>query len=151
MNKALAVAVLLLAALALAFAASNTPLVNFAGPRVIARVNLTNQTAKIPTTTIFTPPQSGLYRASAYMMMTTPVSGGDWVVLLSWNDEVGAENTFLAQLDTGAVPPQDYAEPLGTPDCTVVFRALAGIPVTYQVYGTPAGTYSLFIVVERLD
>src|SRR5258708_17181178 len=98
MNKALAVAVLLLAALALAFAASNTPVVNFAGPRVIAKVNLTHHTAKIPTTTIFTPPQTGLYRASAYMMITTPVSGEDWAVPLSCNAEVGAEKTVPPQL-----------------------------------------------------
>jgi hypothetical protein len=154
LNKTVAVCVVLFAVLALSFATNRSavPSGTLAGPRVIARVNLTNQTATIPTTTIFTPQQTGLYRASAYMNMTTPVSGGLWAVLLNWNDDVGAESTFLAQLDTGASPPQDYGSSgTGVPDCTVIFRGLAGTPVTYQVYGTPAGTYSLFIVVERLD
>jgi hypothetical protein len=71
MNKTLCVMVVLLGgALALSFGSASTA---FVGPRVIAKVGLVDQTTGIPTTTLITVPETGLYRASAYMTMTTPV------------------------------------------------------------------------------
>jgi hypothetical protein len=151
MNRILAATVLLLVALAIGFArdVSDAP----AGPRVIARISLANQTAAIPTTTVFTPADSGLFRASAYMTMTTPGTGGAyWVLPLNWTDDAGEETTFLAQLPVSSVPPQDYGLSLGgEPNCTVVFRAVGGMPVTYSVYAGNRGTYALFMTIEKLD
>lgn len=151
MNKVLAMAVLVFAILAISFATSGPNAT--AGPRVVAKVNLTNQTMAIPTTTIFTPPESGLYRASAYMTMTTSVNSGSyWTLPLNWTDDSGGEQAFLSELPLSSTPPGDYGiSPAGDPNCTIVFRALAGTPVTYYVYGGPGGTYALFITIERLD
>ncbi len=74
-NKTLAVAVVLLGALAVGLATNQSAPTTFLGPRVVATVNLTNQTESIPTTTIFRPPVSGLYRASVYMTNTVPGNG----------------------------------------------------------------------------
>jgi hypothetical protein len=158
MNKILAIAFLLVSALAIGFAtsgATHPSAGTFAGPRVIAKVNLTNQTSAIPTTTLFTAPETGLYRVSGYLTMTTPVIGGSysWIVPLTWNDDAGTETAFFAAIGTASVPPQDFAgNANGTPDSTFVIRVLAGTPVTFYSYtGIAGGTYALFMVAERLD
>jgi len=149
MNKALAVAVILLGALAIGFATNNTPAGTFAGPRVIAKVALTNQTANIPITTIFNVPATGVYRVSAYL--TQPVLGNNgysWELAFGWTDDSGAEWVGLLY-DNGQPPPQDYAVPEAV-SVPFTFSAVAGTPVTYQVYGNAGGTYEVYLVVERL-
>jgi len=151
MNKALAVAVLLLGTLAIGFATnvSNAPAGTFAGPRVIAKVALTNQTANIPTTTILNVPATGVYRASAYM--TQPTVGtiyGAWDLSLSWTDNSGPEAVGLLST-TQQPPPNDYATP-GAVSVPFTFSAVAGTPVTYEVYGSDGGTYEVYVVIERL-
>jgi hypothetical protein len=155
MNKALAVAVLLIGAFVLGFATNNTGVSDdhFREPHVIAKVDLTNQTAGIPTTTIFTPTHTGLYRLSNAMTMSTPVpnSNGQWTLFLNWTDEGGMETAFLAQLSDSATPPQDYPTP-GLGENPIIFKALAGTPVSYQVFSDfGAGTYAISFVVERID
>jgi hypothetical protein len=69
MHKTLCVAVLLLPTFALAQGGkSATP--PFPSPLIVAKGKLVNQTAPIPTTTIFTPIQTGLYRLSVYATVT---------------------------------------------------------------------------------
>ena len=154
MNRTLAVSLLLLAALAIGFATNNStsaPPGSFFGPRVVAKVSLTNQTAAIPTTTIFTPAQTGLYRVSVVTVMTTPGTDGNlWNVMFNWTDDAGAEQTWLAQLFDYSTPPNDYPVN-GYTQNPWTFRANAGTPVQYWVYGAASGTYDLFLVVERLD
>jgi hypothetical protein len=142
MNRTLTIAVLLLGTLALAYARNNVGAVapaNLLGPRVVAVADLSNQTAPIPTTTIFTAPRSGLYRVSSYIVTTTPgnLDNGFWVLWLGWTDEAGAETTDLLEL-RGVVTPSvanGYTplpgENLGTPGGgpSFVLHAIAGTPI----------------------
>jgi len=150
MNKALAVAVLLVGAFVFGFATNNTA---DREPHVVAKVDFTNQTAGIPTTTIFTPTHTGLYRVSNAMTMSSPVpnSNGGWNLIFNWTDEGGTETAFLAQLSNAATPNQDYPTP-GLGENPLIFKALAGTPVSYQVFSDfGAGTYAISFVVERID
>src|SRR5258706_13448177 len=74
MFKTLCVAVLLLSTFALTQARNST--VGPVSPPIVARGKLLNQTAPIPTTTIFTPTQTGLYRLSVYGTVTTSTCSG---------------------------------------------------------------------------
>jgi hypothetical protein len=47
-------------------------------PRIVAKIDLTGQTATIPTTTIVAPKKNGLYRISAYSAITVPGGHGWW-------------------------------------------------------------------------
>jgi hypothetical protein len=132
-------------------------------PRVVAKVSLTGQTAVIPTTTIFTPKASGLYRISVYGAMTKPVSenAANWDVSLGWTDDAGAEGAGLMEIEDWYAPPAAFGacvspflstteqSPAG---CVLVARNVAGQPLTYSVgaYNSPGGTYELFITVEQL-
>jgi hypothetical protein len=154
MYKALCVATLLLATFALtsgskfADASPATP----PSPVIVARAKLVNQTAPIPTTTIFTPTQTGLFRFSAYTTQTMPVSGDSryWSINLYWTDDAGPQlNTQLIQCVCGGFGS------VGWPSGTVgIFEATAGQPVSYSVSlpsGTDGGTYSLYYTIERLE
>src|SRR5258706_13944405 len=89
MFKTLCVAVLLLSTFALTQARNST--VGPVSPPIVARGKLLNQTAPIPTTTIFTPTQTGLYRLSVYGTVTTSTcSGSSGVPKSQWTHDVGA-------------------------------------------------------------
>lgn len=149
----------LLAAAASCFGQTAGP----AYPRVVATVSLTGQTASIPTTTIFTPKKSGLYRVSVYGAMTTPVSenAASWDVFLGWTDDAGAEVTGFMYIADWWAPPAAYGScgaggfssaAQNGAGCVQVVRNVAGQPLTYAVgtYNNPSGTYELFITVEQL-
>jgi hypothetical protein len=165
MNKTLAVAILLLGVFAIGFATNKSnavPAGPFIGPHVIATAKATNQTAPITSTTIFTPPISGLYRISSYMATTTPgtLDNGYWTLVLGWTDDAGVEGMSPLELRGVVSPPNafgftaqagDYNSFLGG-GSSFVFRAIAGSPVTYSVLNTGTdGTYEVFLVAERLD
>jgi hypothetical protein len=60
-------------------------------PAVVATIALYNQTANIPTTTLFTPATNGLYRFTAYMAETVAGgTGGIWSLEVYWNDFAGS-------------------------------------------------------------
>jgi hypothetical protein len=163
MNKTLAVAILLFGVLAISFGTNNS--VNpqtFPGPHVVATTTVINQTTAIPTTTIFTPQHTGLYRISSYMATTTPgtLDSGYWVLWLGWTDEAGAEIMAPLELRGVVVAPYDYGFTPSIGDANAfpgggssfVVRAIAGTPVTYAVTnGGTNGTYEVFLVVERLE
>src|SRR5258706_4889680 len=89
MFKTLCVAVLLLSTFALTQARNST--VGPVSPPIVARGKLLNQTAPIPTTTIFTPTQTGLYRLSVYGTVTTSTcSGSEFDLDPALLDEFGA-------------------------------------------------------------
>src|ERR1700730_7883111 len=73
MNKTLCAVALLMGTLALTGSQSAAVPAAPTSPPIIARVKLANQTAAIPTTTIFTPAQTGLYRISLYLTQTIAV------------------------------------------------------------------------------
>ena len=147
MNKALAVAVLLFGALAIGFAINDSPAA-FIGPRVVAKINLTNQTSQIPPTTLFTPPTSGMFRISVYETMTAAGDGNG--VVLNWTDEAGLESANVGGIQPGSGP---YClSAAGPPPCGTTLFAEAGAPIIYQISSDAnGGTYDLHIVVERLE
>lgn len=159
MNKTLAVAVLLLGALAIGFATNSDSVVKTStGPRIVARVKLTNKTAPVPDSILFTPTQSGLFRISVYMTVTVPTTnslGGGWYVPLTWTDDAGTEQLTIAGIANTSVPPQDNSTSgnTGNPNYNPVIWADAGTPVTYSVVseGTMGGTYEMFMVAEQLE
>jgi hypothetical protein len=147
MNKALALAVVMLVALTIGFA-MNQPS-TFLGPRVVATANLTNQTNSIPTTMIFRPPVNGVYRASVYMSQITPGNGTN--VMLDWTDNAGEEIALVGNTQNSPAPPTAYCTSgSNTLPCGTTFFAKAGTPVSYWTQAT-GGTYDLFIVIERLE
>src|SRR5258708_639020 len=162
MNKPLAVAGLVLGPLVLGFATNNSDTATgFVGPHVVATVKVTNQTAAIPTTTIYRPRQSGLYRISSYIATTTPgnLDGGYWNLWLGWTDDAGAETMAPLELRGVVTPPNAYGYTPSTGDLNAfpgggssfVIRAVAGTPVTYAVTNTGTnGTYEVVLAVERL-
>jgi hypothetical protein len=149
MNKTFAVAVVLVGVFALGFAANKSS-TSFLGPRVVATVNLVNQTADIPVTTIFTPPITGLYRVSTYMTMT--VSGHGYLTL-NWTDNAGVESAIVSTTQNSSPPPYDYCNYDNVPCSPTTFIAKAGTPVSYstQGFGSGSGTYEVYIVIERLE
>ena len=158
MYKTLCAVALLLGTLALSGSQSAAiPAASPSSPPIIARVKLTNQTAAIPTTTIFTPAQTGLYRASLYMTQTTavPTSNGVWFFEIVWTDDAGTESAAPISVNVNQVPPNAWGNYGYTNGGTLlVFEAKAGQPVTYTVPfgGTgDGGAYSLYFTVERLE
>jgi len=130
------------------------PNAGFTSPIFVSRLGLQGQTQPIPTTTLFTVPQSGLYRLSTYMATTqTDPSGNGWILQFDYTDDAGLETMFPLTVYSNKKPPSAFAlsyafdDPVG-----ITFRAVAGTPVHYAVNTTQGqgGTYELFIVVERL-
>src|SRR5260370_28594260 len=106
MYKSACVVVILLAAFA--FTSGSRPAdaspTTSIGPAIVARGKLTNQTAPIPSTTIFTPTQTGLYRLSVYATISKadPTGGSFWTLSPSWTDDGGNETSFALLVGPGA-------------------------------------------------
>jgi hypothetical protein len=159
MYKNLSIAVLLVAFGLVAMRSNGLPPSGQNAPVVVAKVVLENQTNAIPTTTVFTPTVSGLYRIHAYM--TVPGSAnssnpGYWQMNLGWTDQAGVEAVGdVIQTFANATPPGAFGfGTTGVPGVVLLVQSEAGQPITYSVTGagTPYdnGTYSLFFAVERL-
>jgi hypothetical protein len=136
-------------------------------PVIVAKGKLLNQTAPIPTTNMFTPTQTGLYRLSVYMFLAVPnaQSCGYWYYMLNWTDSAGVEQYGLnydssrpvlslegQQLPAGAWAYNVY----NAPSQVVTFQAVAGSAVTYSVTENQNGcgedgTYDLYYALERLE
>jgi hypothetical protein len=129
-------------------------------PTIVAKGKLVNQAAPIPTTTLFTPSQSGLFRLSAYATITTaaPNYGSFWEYNFTWTDDSGiiaggGNSVLFAGSGNSVLGPFVWNGVAGFGP-TVVFEAKAGIPVTYNVtlLGPSDGSaYSLYYTVERLE
>jgi hypothetical protein len=159
MYKTIAVAALLLAAFVFTSgnrSADASP-TTLPSPVIVARVALLGQTATIPTTTLFTPKVSGLFRISAYLAMTTQgTTGGVWTFQVGWTDEAGAEAPTEVPLyvTDNQRPPNAFAWGQNiSGEQTVILRAIANTPVTYTVFGdaSAGGAYEVFITAERLE
>jgi hypothetical protein len=161
MYKTLGIAVVLLAAFAFlsgsrsADASPTTPI----SPPIVARAKLLNQTAPIPTTTILTPTQSGLYRLSVYGTVTQldTISTVFWDFQPSWTDDNGTPNLltgfYFTENGDSTVQPFFWTAD-GFSGASVVLQAKAGTPITYAVTQTGAlgnGQYSLYYTLERLE
>jgi hypothetical protein len=130
------------------------------GPAIIAHVKLVNQTAPIPSTTIFTPSQNGLYRLSAYATITTPAQSDSsyWTFSFDWTDDsgqtaFGGNGVLYPTSGNGVAGPFGWANVAGFGP-TIVFEAKAGLPVTYSMTlngPADASVYALYFTVERLE
>jgi hypothetical protein len=169
MYKSICVVAILLAAFASmsgsrsADASPTTP----SSPVIVAKGKLVNQTAPIPTTTIFTPTQSGLYRLSVYMVTTVTdhLSLSLWDYQLNWSDAAGAEQCggqgtliftpYVLTLPGGTYPNVAWASNSASmPGQVVAFQAVAGFPITYSVMqsgGSDNSAYALYYTLERLE
>jgi len=121
------------------------------GPGVptVASVQLTNLTSDLPTTTIFTPSTSGLYRISADMVAVQGGSGGNWNFYLDWTDDAGVAQEEGEVFVCAGCGPYNPARSF-----PFVFRTNANTPVTYKTSHTPGtegSTYEVFFVVEQLQ
>jgi len=157
MKKTFAVfALVLLVAFAVVGVSASGPASASSFPIIIGKIALTNQTAAIAPTTVFTPVQDGLFRMSVYMTQTPPTSSTDyWFFNANWTDDAGAELAHQAcALPTTVTPPNAYVgEVGGNPGCVLVFRAKAGIPITYSTvegFSGSGGAYSIYLALERL-
>jgi hypothetical protein len=157
--KNLCVAAILLAIIV--FTSGNKPAdasaVGLPSPVIVAKVALTGQTAEIPTTTLFTPKDAGVYRISAYLSMTTRGNDGNYLNLnVGWTDDGGPEGPLqMLNVSDAQTTPSAYAfGPSSNLEQTLIVRAVAGAPVTYIVTadGQPiSGAYELFLIAERLE
>jgi len=156
MYKTLCVALILVPTFALTQARNSafTPI----SPPIVAKGKVLNQSAPIPTTTIFQPTQPGLYRLSVYATLTKVATGipSSWTYNFYWTDDSGPQSAeqFLYGFGDVSGQFQQLAPvgplPLGGP--TLVFEAKAGTPVNYSVNGGNDGSaFSLYYTLERLE
>jgi hypothetical protein len=127
-------------------------------PQIVAKGKLRNQTAPIPTTTIFTPPQDGLYRLSAYATLTrTDVNSvSTWQFSVGWSDDVGPQSAgsiLFIQGNTraGSFVWENFVDLGGA---SVILESKAGTPITYTVIQTDGpdnSAYALYYTLERLE
>jgi hypothetical protein len=160
MNKTLCVVVLLLGtALALSFGSASTTGTTSTSPLIVAKRRLVNQTAPIPTTTIFTPAQDGVFRLSVYATLTGTDSSSQsyWQWGSAWTDDAGPQNPQQVYFS----PNQDSItsgqflglDAIGGGLLTTI-EAKAGTPITFtvsQVGGPDNSAYSLYYVLEQIE
>jgi hypothetical protein len=162
MCKALCVAILLITTMAAAQANRSTGANTIASPVIVAKKKLPNQSATIPTTTIFTPVKTGLYRLSVYatIVVNNQQYGGASYFNLAWTDDSGPQALNSVLVSDAQYPGQFYQNfnnwgypglLMGGPGIT--FEAVAGQPITYSVTSTGVGgsTYSLYYTLEQLE
>jgi hypothetical protein len=155
--KNLSIAVLLVAFGLVAARSTGTPAPT-STPTIVKKVILANQTAPIPTTTIFTPASNGLFRVSVYMTQVVPMQyndAGTWLYNLNWTDDAGPESGSampIIQMYSAQVPPQAYGTFDGSQGNVIILEGVAGKPVTFSISlsGDTGGTYSAYFTVERL-
>jgi hypothetical protein len=162
MYKTLTVAALLLAVFAFTSgsrSADASPVTSISPP-IVARGKLVNQTAPIPTTTIFTPTQDGLYRLSVYgtISRNDPSSASTFHYAVQYTDDTGQQQNladFLVGYDSMLGQFASYQSTFFGSGCpTVTFEAKAGSGITYSVTqnnGPDNSSYSLYYVLERLE
>jgi hypothetical protein len=158
MYKALCVALFLLPTFALSQEGrpASGPASMITSPVIVAKGKAPHQTAAIPTTTLLTPAQDGLYRISAYATLTKVgiANSGSWTFSLWWTDDAGPQTEeFVLDGSFNLRGPflNDYNFYGGA---VRVFEAKAGSPITYNLAedGVSDGSeYSLYYTLERLE
>jgi hypothetical protein len=115
--------------------------------KVVQALALTNQTAPIPQTTLFTPTRAGVFRLSVYMSGGGETPGGDWDLSVGWTDLTGASSDFgeLQVFTGGANYTQHSPSMLSIEPKT---------PLLHEVdaAGNTSGSdYNLVITMEQLE
>ena len=114
MYKNLSIAILLVAFGLVAARSTGLPASTPTSATIVKTVVLRNQTGSIPTTTLFTPASTGLFRVSVYMTEVVPPQGNDgtWIFNLAWTDDAGLESGFpsqpIMQMSPAGTPPLAY-------------------------------------------
>jgi hypothetical protein len=151
MYKNLSIALLIVAFGLVAIRSTGTQAPMATSPIIITKRRLVNQTAPIPTTTIFTSTHDGVYRLSVYATITQadPSSDSNWEWGAGWTDDAGAEisssryvasDWFLGQFGVGGL--------------VTIIEAKAGTPITYSMsQRSPAdnSAYNLYYVLEQIE
>jgi hypothetical protein len=158
MYKTLCVAIFLLPTFAVAQegAPASSPASAITSPVIVAKRKAPHQTAAIPTTTLFTPTEDGLYRISAYATLTKvgTANSGSWTFSLGWTDDAGPQTEqFVLDGSFNARGPflNDYNFYGGA---VRTFEAKGGTPITYNLDedGVSDGSeYSLYYTLEQLE
>ena len=116
-----------------------------------SNVDLTAQVANITTTTLYTPSASGVYRVSAYIIVTSVSSPGSTLPSLT----IGWTDADSSAAQTLVLTPTNTGNALTTlQEATMTFNALTAVAITYATGsyasgGTPMA-YSLHIRIEAL-
>lgn len=116
-------------------------------PEVVASVSLTNQSATIGTTTLYSPSTAGLFRINQYGSVKT--NGDGFGFHVNWTDTAG---NAIAMTSFGIVSAPNGN--ISGSASTMIIQADASTNITYSVPAislTGADTYNLYIVVESLQ
>jgi len=118
-------------------------------PRVVATLNLLDQTITLPRQTIYTPPQSGVFRISATIVCTVAnnLPGTTWTVSPGYTNEVGHNgNNPVATVSASTVSSSHNSAPL-------ILNTSPGIPIAVQISGPgdSGSQYNVYIVLEQLE
>jgi hypothetical protein len=158
MYKTIPVAVLLLAIFAFTSGSKSVGALptGQTSPVIVARGALRNQTATIPTTTVFTPKDDGLYQLTVYADITqsNPASQSYWNFTPAWADDTGVQTDNGVLWGNGASYGPFYSSNSYLGGTMIPFEAKAGMPITYTVTqtGPPDGSvYALYYTLERLE
>jgi hypothetical protein len=112
--------------------------------RVIRDVALTNQTAGIPETTLFTPTKAGLYRYSIYLSGTG--QSGLWTLSINYHDLTGQATSIPVQIG----PFSGDANAIWTSLPLAPISVQPGTPVTFTIFGSGPATYNVGVTIEQL-
>jgi len=118
----------------------------------LSGVDLTAQTANIAATNLVASPTSGVYRVSAYVIVTTPDGASSTLpsVVITWTDQ----NSGVAQ--TLTLTPTNSGNTTTTyQEATSLLSVSNAAPLQYATTGYASGTpatmqYALHIRVEKL-
>jgi len=113
---------------------------------IATTVQLTEQTASISKTTLWTPPESGLYRASVYHVCTTAGTGGTLDTDIYWTDDAQAQQVKpAAQINLNG-------KGNAATGMSFIRTTAAAISYSTTVGGaTGSPKYGIFVLLERLS
>jgi hypothetical protein len=156
MYKTLCVAALLIPTFLSAQDSKSPSAATLPGPVIVARGKVVNRSTTVPTTTIFTPQATGLYRLSVYGTITTADANSlsVWSYHFGWTDDAGAQIFPGLVAGSGNTLGPFGAYGLVVGGASYPFEAKAGAAVTYSIVqvGPPDGSaYSLYYTLERLE
>jgi hypothetical protein len=116
-------------------------------PAILAQIALINQDDVIPQTTILNAPANGVYRVSYNALPLDDQCLQTYVVTatLDWVDDLRPRSVYSTAQLSGAL----YENSLLS--WSVIFRAIAGTPISYEVPQVNCAPYDLFVTLEQLQ
>lgn len=115
-------------------------------PSIAKTIALTAQTASIAKVALWTPPESGQYRASVYHVCTKAGTGGTLDTTIYWTDDAQAQ-----QINTAT---QINLNAKGNAATGITFIRATAADISYSTTVTGATgspEYGVFIILERLS